>query len=308
MRLEGQKAMEGAAEREAQERRNRRHLVQNEVAKVLSDPARRFVDVAPLPGMQPRKSPHPVAYQAAEVLKAGRKSSSEELAIAAWSLANFAVCDPPLHRALGKEIVTRVSEEGLDLQYLTQVIWSFAVLEERHDELMAAAGTLAAQQPNAAANFSNAELVQGVWAFVALGGGDQGIQSLLNNMVEETSQRAGDLSVEELSQTCWALATLRRNDDRLFSALASRVKENPKRLSARVLQGAAWAFARMHWRDEEVLHAIAASAQCRVHEFETQGLSNLLQSLAALDHSNPSLLVEVCKDAEERHIIFEIAE
>ena len=69
------------------------------------------------------------------------------------------------------------------------------------------------------------------------------------------------LQAQSITNTAWAFATEDHNNERLFIALAAAAERRVKDFNSQVLANTAWAFATVGHKDEGLFTALAAAAQ-----------------------------------------------
>ena len=77
---------------------------------------------------------------------------------------------------------------------------------------------------------------------------------------------------------------MRHKDERLFSMLAAAAEQRMRDFNSQGVANTAWAFAKVGHNKERLFIALAVAAERRMRDFNLQGLVNSTWAFAAVGH------------------------
>ena len=93
---------------------------------------------------------------------------------------------------------------------------------------------------------------------------------------------------------------MEHKDEQLFTALAAAAQPRVKDLNSQELATTAWALARVEYKDKQLFTALAAAAQRQMTEFKSQNIGNTLWALATMHHTDKKLFKALTAAAHAR--------
>ncbi|GAB4822437.1 hypothetical protein N2152v2_009483 [Parachlorella kessleri] len=218
--------------------------------------------------------------------------SPQNLSNTAWALATLKDSEavqqqwrglvPLLCQEVGARLSTPDQAGDFSRQHLANFVWALATLD--YDPGKKLLQQVAQALCERADKCNPQEVSNSVWAYTRLGCYHGG---LMDTMAAEATRRIDEFSQQNLANLAWSFAKLAHLDDGLLGALAGQAARLAGELSLQHLTNIVWAFASLHFdQGGGVLPALVAEVRRRLGDtqFNAQQLSNLLWSLAVIEH------------------------
>ena len=105
---------------------------------------------------------------------------------------------------------------------------------------------------------------------------------------------------KQLVNTAWAFVTAGHKEERLFTALAAAAEQRVRDFNSQELANTAWAFATAGHQEEWLFTTLAAAAEQRMKDFISQNLANTAWAFATVGHKEERLFTALAVAAERQ--------
>eukprot|EP00913_Durusdinium_trenchii_P016056 g15090.t2 len=303
----------------------------DQALELFDKESRRFDTVHVLTAMRavalspPSRSPHTLGRLLNRAVSLMPELAGNDLAALAWSLASICTKEAGCGVECGARGLTaavpRVAAT-LAPSELTVVAWALAKLSEPSDEAIAA---IVRQARFRIGRFKCKDAVHLAWALSKMQARDM---DFMQQLAGQTLDGISVLSRQDTGNAAWAFAKadvlcrpLMRSIRAKFLAESTDFNAQEARLGTggayhfvclQELASIVWAFAWLDAADEVLLQRFQSALLCRAPELNAGGLARVSWALASmgvaegrlfqqeLDGCDPSLLLAIAKQAEER--------